>query len=204
VSTSRLEAFSDGVFAIAATLLVLELHVPVTGSGPLWPQIVAQWPSYACYVVSFLTIGIIWVNHHALFALIARVDRPMLFLNLLLLMIIALLPFPTALLGQWVLDVQQPPVAAALLGCAFLLMGLAFGGLWLYAVVHHDLAGPGLDRASARASIPRFTAGNLVYLIGIGVAFFSPLISLLLYGLVAIYYVFPSLPRSRVSAARHE
>jgi uncharacterized membrane protein len=62
VSTSRLEAFSDGVFAIAATLLVLELHVPATGSGLLWPQIVAQWPLYACYMVSFLTIGIIWVN----------------------------------------------------------------------------------------------------------------------------------------------
>ena len=98
MSTSRLEAFSDGVFAIAATLLVLELHVPATGTGPLWPQIVAQWPSYACYVVSFLTIGIIWVNHHALFALIVKVDLPMLLLNLLLLMIIALLPFPTALL----------------------------------------------------------------------------------------------------------
>jgi uncharacterized membrane protein len=151
-----------------------------------------------------LTIGIIWVNHHALFALIARVDRPMLFLNLLLLMIIALLPFPTALLGQWVVDEQQAPVAAAMLGCVFLLMGLAFGGLWLYAVVHHDLAGPGFDRASARASIPRFTAGNLVYLLGIGLAFLSPLISLLLYGLVAIYYVFPILPRSHGTAARPE
>jgi uncharacterized membrane protein len=68
--SNRLEAFSDGVFAIAATLLVLELHVPTAGSGPLWPQIVARWASYACYVVSFLTIGIIWVNHHSLFALV--------------------------------------------------------------------------------------------------------------------------------------
>jgi uncharacterized membrane protein len=139
-----------------------------------------------------------------LFALIARVDRPILFLNLLLLMIVALLPFPTALLGQGVLDEQQAAVAAAFLGGVFVLVGLAFGGLWLYAVVHHDLTGPGFDRASAPASIPRFTAGNLVYLLGIGLAFLSPLISLLLYGLVAIYYVFPSLPRSRGSAARHE
>lgn len=202
MSTSRLEAFSDGVFAIAATLLVLELHVPAAGSGPLWPQIVAQWPAYACYVVSFLTIGIIWVNHHTLFALIVKVDRPMLFLNLLLLMVVSLLPFPTALLAQLVVDDQQAPVAAAILGCVFLLMGLAFAGIWLYAVLRHDLAGPDLDRASARASIPRFTAGNVVYLIGIGVSFLSPLISLLLYGLVAIWYVFPTLPRPPERTAR--
>jgi uncharacterized membrane protein len=199
--TNRLEAFSDGVFAIAATLLVLELHVPAAGSGPLWPQIIAQWPSYACYVVSFLTIGIIWVNHHQLFALIARIDRPMLFLNLLLLMVTSLLPFPTALMAQWAVEDQQASVAAALLGCVFLLMGLAFGGIWLYAVLRHDLVGPEFDRASARKSIPRFTAGNLAYLIGIGLSFLSPLTGLLLYGLVAIYYVFPSLPQPRGGTA---
>jgi uncharacterized membrane protein len=204
VSTTRLEAFSDGVFAIAATLLVLELHVPSAGSGPLWPQILAQWPSYACYTVSFLTIGIIWVNHHSLFALITRVDRPLLFLNLLLLMFTSLLPFPTALLAQWLADQQQAPVAAAILGGVFLLMGLAFGAIWLYAVLHHDLGGPELDRASARASIPRFTAGNVAYLIGIGLSFASPLISLLLYGVVAIYYVFPTLPQPRRKSARSD
>ncbi len=202
MSTSRLEAFSDGVFAIAATLLVLELHVPSVGGGQLWPQIVAQWPSYACYVVSFLTIGIIWVNHHALFALVMKVDRPVLFLNLLLLMVTSLLPFPTAMLAQWVADVQQAPVAAAILGVVFLLMGLAFSGIWLYLVLRHDLAGPGFDRASARKAIPRFTVGSVAYLIGIGLSFLSPLLSLLLYGLVAIYYVFPALPQPRGTPAR--
>lgn len=197
MSTTRLEAFSDGVFAIAATLLVLELRVPEAGSGPLWPQILAQWPSYATYVISFLTIGIIWVNHHALFALMVKVDRPLLFLNLLLLMVTSLLPFPTGLLAQWLADDQQAHVAAAILGGVYLLMGLAFSGIWLYAVLHHDLAAPGFDRATARASIPRFTAGNVAYLIGIGLAFVSPLLSLLVYGLVAIYYVFPSLPQPR-------
>ncbi len=187
--SNRLEAFRDGVFAIAATLLVLELHVPTAGSGPLWPQIVARWASYACYVVSFLTIGIIWVNHHSLFALVTRVDRPLLFLNLLLVMVVSLLPFPTALLAEWVADEGQAPVAAAILGCVFLLMGLAMGGIWLYAVLRQDLAGPGFDRASARASIPRFAAGNVVYVIGIGLSFLSPLVSLLLYGLVAISYI---------------
>jgi uncharacterized membrane protein len=196
MSTSRLEAFSDGVFAIAATLLVLELHVPPVGSGPLFALLLEQWPSYAGYVVSFLTIGIIWVNHHAMFALVRRVDRPLLFLNLLLLMVIAVIPFPTAVVGQWITDPEDAPVAAALMGIVFLVMGLAFGAIWLYAVGHHELALEGIQPALARSAIPRFTIGNLVYLVGIGLAFVSPLLSLLLYALVAVYYVFPTLPRA--------
>jgi uncharacterized membrane protein len=87
--------------------------------------------------VSFLTIGIIWVNHHAMFALVRRVDRPLLFLNLLLLLVISVIPFPTAVVGQVITDPQDAPVAAALLGVVFLVMGLAFGAIWLYAVRHH-------------------------------------------------------------------
>jgi uncharacterized membrane protein len=196
MSTSRLEAFSDGVFAIAATLLVLELRVPPVGSGALFALLAAQWPAYAGYVVSFLTIGIIWVNHHAMFALVRHVDRTLLFLNLLLLMVIAAIPFPTAVVGQWITDPQDAPVAAAFLGVVFLIMGLAFAAIWLYAVGHHELALEGIQPALARSAIPRFTIGNLVYLLGIGLAFVSPLLSLLLYALVAVYYVFPTLPRA--------
>jgi uncharacterized membrane protein len=200
MATSRLEAFSDGVFAIAATLLVLELRVPPVGSGALLTLLAAQWPAYAGYAVSFLTIGIIWVNHHAMFALVRRVDRTLLFLNLLLLLVIALIPFPTAVVGQWITDSRDAPVAAALLGGVFLLMGLAFAAIWLYAVGHHELALEGVHPALARSAIPRFTIGNLVYLLGIGLAFVSPPLSLLLYGLVAVYYVFPTLPRvARIS-----
>jgi uncharacterized membrane protein len=202
MSTSRLEAFSDGVFAIAATLLVLELRVPPVGSGPLFALLVEQWPSYAAYVVSFLTIGIIWVNHHAMFALVRRVDRPLLFLNLLLLLVIAVIPFPTAVVGQWITDSQDAPVAAALLGVVFLVMGLSFGAIWVYAVGHRELAVEGIQPALVRSAVPRFTIGNLVYLVGIGLAFVSPLLSLLLYGLVAVYYVFPTLPRAAGSSER--
>jgi uncharacterized membrane protein len=194
MSTSRLEAFSDGVFAIAATLLVLQLQVPPVGSGSLFALLAAQWPAYAGYVVSFLTIGIIWVNHHAMFALVRRVDRPLLFLNLVLLLFIAVIPFPTAVVGQWITDSQDAAVAAALLGLVFLSMGLAFGAIWLYAVGHHELALEGTDPRLARSAVPRFTIGNLAYLVGIGLAFVSPLVSLLLYGLVAVYYIFPTLP----------
>ena len=197
MSTNRLEAFSDGVFAIASTLLVLELHVPPVGEGPLFALLVAQWPAYAGYVVSFLTIGIIWVNHHAMFAVVRRVDRPLLFLNLLLLLVIGIIPFPTAVVGQWITDSQGAPVAAALLGVVFLSMGLAFGAIWVYAVGHHELALEGIDPGLARSAIPRFTIGNLAYLVGVALAFVSPLLSLLLYGLVAVYYIFPTLPGAK-------
>jgi uncharacterized membrane protein len=96
LSTSRTEAFSDGVFAIAATLLVLELKVPHVEPGGLWDALLEQWPSYATYVVSFLIIGIIWVNHHAVMERIRRVNRRLLFMNLVFLMVVAVIPFPTA------------------------------------------------------------------------------------------------------------
>jgi uncharacterized membrane protein len=197
MSTNRLEAFSDGVFAIAATLLVLELHVPPPGSGALWPQLVEQWPSYATYAVSFITIGIMWVNHHALFRIIRRVDRPILFLNLLLLLGVSITPFPTALLGQWIGDADGAHVAAALYGGLFFLTGIAFGGIWLYALAHHDLITEDLKRqqVSTAGSFRRFNIGAWVYLMGIGIAFYSALLSLLLYALVAVYYVAPTLPQ---------
>ena len=87
-------------------------------------------------------------------------------------------------------------MAAALLGVVFLLMGLSFSAIWLYAVGHHELALEGIQPALARSAVPRFTIGNLVYLVGIVLAFVSPLLSLLVYGLVAVYYVFPTLPRA--------
>ena len=194
MSKTRLEAFSDGVFAIAATLLVLELHVPPVGQGQLLALLAAQWPAYVAYVVSFLTIGIIWVNHHAMFALVKEVDRPLLFLNLILLLVIAIIPFPTAIVDQWITDPQDAHAAAALLGIVFLCMGLAFGAIWLYAVGHHELALQGIDRELARSAIPRFTIGNLAYVVGIGLAFISPLLSIILYGIVSVYYIFPTLP----------
>src|SRR4051794_16540991 len=96
--TLRLQAFSDGVFAIAITLLVLELHAPTSSHG-LWSGLVDEWPQFAAYLTSFLVIGIMWVNHHSMFKQFARSDRVLLFLNLLLLLWTALLPFPTSLVA---------------------------------------------------------------------------------------------------------
>src|SRR5919108_1729971 len=97
--TARLEAFSDGVFAIAITLLVLEIRLP-EGEGPLWNVLGELWPSYLAYVLSFVTIGIMWANHHAIFRLIARASHGLIVANLFLLMTIAFLPFPTGVLAE--------------------------------------------------------------------------------------------------------
>ena len=113
MSSRALEAFSDGVFAIAATLLVLDLHVQAR-PGHLASALGHEWPHYVTFVVSFLTIGIIWVNHHGQFHRIAKVDRTLLFLNLPLLMFVVLIPFPTDLLASYLHSGSDQHVAAAL------------------------------------------------------------------------------------------
>ena len=108
-TTSRVEAFSDGVLAIAITLLVLEIRPPDVPSGStLAKELLHLWPKYAVFAVSFITIGIMWVNHHALFQGIASVDRSLLFVNLLLLMAISFVPFPTAVLGDYLRIALDP------------------------------------------------------------------------------------------------
>jgi uncharacterized membrane protein len=199
--TSRLEAFSDGVFAIAITLLILDLHVPPisrTPQGELGGHLLDLWPSYASYVVSFLVIGIIWVNHTAMFHHIERVDRPLLFLNLLLLLFVVAIPFPTAMMAEYVREGgANSHVAAAAYSVTMFGMAISFGGLWLWVVRgRRTLLGPTTDQ-EARATVIRFTAGNLGYLILIGLAFVSAPLTLALHFVLALYYVFNQLPEPR-------
>jgi uncharacterized membrane protein len=196
MTTTRLEAFSDGVFAIAITLLVLDLHVDRgLPAGVLGGRLLHAWPSYASYVVSFLVIGIIWVNHHAMFHHIDRVDRPLLFLNLTLLLFVVAIPFPTALLAEYVREGgANSHVAAAAYSVTMFGMAISFGGEWLWAVRKHGLLGERTDLAKARSTILRFTAGNVVYLGLIGLAFVSAPLTLALHFLLALYYVFNQLP----------
>ncbi len=135
LNTNRTEAFSDGVFAIAATLLVLELEVPHVEPGGLSDALLERWPSYATYVVSFLTIGIIWVNHHAVMERIKSVDRLLLFLNLVFLMAVAAIPFPTALLADYLQAGHDEGLASAIYGTTMAAMGIAFGIVWAYALL---------------------------------------------------------------------
>jgi uncharacterized membrane protein len=201
VTSARLEAFSDGVLSIAATLLVLELHVPDAGQD-LATALLAQWPSYAAYVVSFATIGIIWVNHHQLFVHVRRVDRTLLFLNLVLLIVVSLTPFPTAIVGRSMSLERESHIAAAIYGVLMILMSLAFTALWRHVTRDARLLGRHLDPRRARQESALFSVGLLAYAVGVGLAFVSAQVSLLVYGLVAVFYVFPWLPDAPAPAAQ--
>jgi uncharacterized membrane protein len=190
VSTSRLEAFSDGVFAVAITLLVLDIRPPgeADSSSVLWHELGDLWPHYAAYAVSFLIIGIVWVNHHAVMALIARVDRGLTFLNLLLLMAVALIPFATALIAEYLRHGEPEHAAAAAYSIVITLMGAAFGALWIYASRDGRLLVPGFPREELPRITRRFVIGTPIYVATIGIAFLSAPLCLAVHGMVAVYY----------------
>ncbi|MBV9170903.1 MAG: DUF1211 domain-containing protein [Chloroflexi bacterium] len=198
LTPARLESFSDGVFSIAATLLVLDLHVPDV-TNDLAAALASQWSNYITYVVSFATIGIIWVNHHSLFSHVRHVDRRLLFLNLVLLMVVSAIPFPTALLSRYVGTGDQSHIAAAVYGGVMVVMSVAFTLLWRHVTRDRKLLGTHLDPARAGHDSLLFSAGLLAYLLGVGVSFVSAELALALYGLVALYYVFPWLPGTSTS-----
>ena len=199
METGRLEAFSDGVIAIAITLLVLEINVPVETHGELWTELLSQWPSYLAYLISFAVIGIIWVNHHAILSLVARVDRPLLYLNLLLLLTVAGIPFPTALVAE---HLRSPgidaKVATAVYGGWATLVALSFNLTWRWIVRDVRLIHEHLDVAALRANTRRFSLGLVIYPVTIGIVFLSPIWALVLHGLVAIYYVVDQVARGGV------
>lgn len=201
MTKNRLEAFSDGVFAIAITLLVIELHAPVLEPGEtlahgLW----LEWPSYVAYLVSFLTIGVIWLNHHRVFAQVVRVDGPLLVLNLNLLLWTALIPFPTAVVADYLgQGGEQAKTAVAVYSAVFVLLGVSFGGMFVW-ITHDDrlldrLPPPGVVRAARL----RFTVGPAVYLVAFALAFVWPPLALVLDAAMALYYAFDqaSVPADR-------
>ena len=189
MSTSRLEAFSDGVFAIAITLLVLEIHVPVDQGADLWHALGRQWPSYVGFVVSFVTIGIIWVNHHTLYHELAQVDRTLLFLNLFLLMSVAFIPFTTALMADYLNKSQGQDVATAVYAGSLLLMAWGFTAINAYLYTHRHLGEERLDPRERRARLVGNATGQFAYLAAIGLAFVNAYASIALCGLVAAAYI---------------
>jgi uncharacterized membrane protein len=186
-STDRLEAFSDGVFAVAATLLVLNLKV---GSGDLAHALGREWPHYATYVVSFMTIGIIWLNHHAQFQRIDHPDRTLMVINLFLLMSVTLIPFPTGLLADHLNSGADGHVAAAVYAASLLAMGIGFFATYLWAA-HKKLFAGWVGEQHVGYLVRRNGAGLVVYATAIAVAFASAAVSLALCGLVALYYLHP-------------
>jgi uncharacterized membrane protein len=187
VDKTRLEAFSDGVFAIAITLLVLDLRVPEVGAGSLAHALWRQWPADASYVVSFLTIGIIWVNHHNLLRHLERADHGLLFLNVFLLMAVAVIPYPTALVSHYA-RTENATAAAVAYGSVMVFMALMFNAIWHHARMSGLLA-PGADPREVSGITRSYLPGPLLYLTGTLAAFVNSSASLLIFAAIALFYV---------------
>ncbi len=213
MDSRRAESFSDGVFAVAITILVFNLLPIASDTAGLphtaeltWRHLGHYWPAYVAYLVSFLTIGIMWLNHHTMLAQVSRVDRPVLVLNLILLMGIVALPFPTALVAAHLAGgpaaYGQAKVAAATYGLVMIVISVSFGCTWLYVAGHsHQLGGSSVIRPRALHTV-RFTAGNIGYVAATVIALVSPVTSLVIYALLAVYYLFEHLPPPQ--PAEHE
>ncbi|GEO17170.1 TMEM175 family protein [Microvirga aerophila] len=172
-STQRIEAFSDGVFAIAITLLILDLRIPAregSDAAGLLSAILGLWPSYFAYVLSFAMIGIYWANHHYLFKLFAETDHGLNLLNLLLLMFIAFLPFPTHILGTHWPDEASRPVAVTFYAIGLLLPTAAWLAVWLYACHDRRLVRRELDPGFLRKLTLQFIGSVAVYALAVAVA----------------------------------
>jgi TMEM175 potassium channel family protein len=185
--TQRLEAFSDGVFAIAATLLVLEFAVG-TRSGDLGASLLHLWPAYLAYVTTFLTIGIIWINHHHCLETMASADRTLMFLNILLLLTVSFLPFPTKLVAEYLQrDGEQAAVYAYDL--TFVVMSIVFNLLWRYATSQRRLIAEHVPDSALRAISRAFDPGVPMYALCLVVAIWSPLASVVLTLVIAAFYL---------------
>jgi uncharacterized membrane protein len=189
MTTSRLETFADGVFAIAATLLILNVDAQVGAAPPnLGAGLLHMWPSYVAYVVSFLTIGIIWVNHHTVMTQVARADRTFLFLTVVFLLCVAFIPFPTRLVAEHVRD-EGARAAALTYGITLTATAVMFQAIWLYAALGRRLLRADADDRLVRGITRSYLPGPFIYLAATLIALVSPTASVVLYGAIALFYV---------------
>jgi uncharacterized membrane protein len=189
---TRVEAFSDGVFAIAITLLVLNIHIPTgedVAKGGLASALLGQWPVYLGYLSSFITILIMWMGHHNLFRYIVRVDYFFLVLNGLFLLGVALVPVPTAILARFVESPSESGLATALYSGMFFYLASLFNVMWIYASSGSRLV-EGYDMP--RAIKVRYAVGPLLYLTSLALAFVSVKWSLAIYLILLLYYAWPA------------
>jgi uncharacterized membrane protein len=205
VDRSRLEAFSDGVFAVAITLLALNLTLAGPGHGHLIDQLGSHWPSFVAYLISFFTIGIIWVNHHALIRSIRAVDRVLLFLNLVLLLFVVLIPFSTATVAEYLSAKLpsgysgDPKAATALYAGVFIGLSAGFGLIFEWTL-HGDRVFQPVPPERRWAARLRFVGGAAVYVVAFVLALFSPYAAFTLMGLIAVYYIAERTPSAPAGA----
>ncbi|MCO6006355.1 TMEM175 family protein [Actinoallomurus purpureus] len=186
IAPGRLAAFSDGVIAIAATLLILEVKPP-TAEEEVWPALRHEWPALAVYAVSFLVIGIAWIHHHNMFHQVRRVDRGLLFLNLGMLATLAYLPLPTATLGNHLTGHDAVP-AAVFYSASVMVTAVWFTLLWNHLYARPHLLHPGA-REFAREARRRSLVGPVSYLLAGLLAFVSPVGSLALNAVIILYFI---------------
>lgn len=200
---ARLEAFSDGVIAVAITLLVIDLHVPEPEEGlSLAHQLGDQWPNYAAYVVSFLTIGVIWINHHATLRRLRSVDRSILIFNMILLMTIVVLPFTTALMARYLLEDTGNHLAALVYGASLLVMSVVFLAMnWHLLSRRAHLLLEDISPAYRRTVLRRNMFGVAPYLPATLGALISPYITLAISAAMAVYFLLPSTTPETPTAA---
>lgn len=204
--TGRIEAFSDAVFAIAITLLVIEIGVPHVTDFPLgatlFGELLDQWPSYLGYVISFLQIGVIWANHHNRFRYIVRSDHSLLFLNILFLMFVAFIPFPTAVLSEYLEGTAaERTTAGALYAGTLMMTAIFFTLLWLYVAGSRRLLDERMDLTLIRAMTRRYVLGAFFYVLAFLIAFVSLAASLALLVVLALIFILPE-PSDRTAVRR--
>ena len=205
--TNRLEAFSDGVFAVAITLLVLNIKIPgidmppgtLPGDTDLWHGLGDEWPMLAAYITSFATIGIMWLNHHRLFTHIKRINTVLVLLNLLLLLFIVFVPVPTALLAEYVNRPDQHTAAIVYSG-TFVLTACCFNLLWRYASYHNRLLGKEADPRAVAAISRQYLFGPLVYLIAFTLAWINTTATIIVSFALALFFAIPGRPPRSLQA----
>jgi len=199
VPKNRLEGFSDGIFAFAATLLILNLAV--TETRPLGPQLLEIWTSYVAYAISFMTIGIIWINHHTVMHQISHVDRTFLTLSVLFLMVIAFIPFPTRLLALYIRS-DGAEAAALAYGIMLTLTAILFNAIWRYAAWGGRLLRQDADPKVVEGISRSYIFGPATYFSATLVALLNPYASAAFYVAIAVFYALESSLFGRGSSSR--
>ncbi len=187
--TGRMEAFSDGVFAIAITLLILEISVPESAFTDLWSGIAHQWPSYLAYVTSFITIGGIWGAHHGIFRRLQYANRELMLINLLLLMAVSFLPFPTKLMAEAIHDTDAERAAVIFYGGTLLVISVLLGVMWASILRDRRVLKPEVTEKEITA-ITLAATPNIGFYVGVIVlAVFAPRVAAFGYLVIAIVAV---------------
>jgi uncharacterized membrane protein len=194
MSTGRLESFSDGVLAVAITLLILNIAVPDPAKNPSLAHALGhQWPQYVAYAISFGTIGIIWVNHHVMIGRLRAVDHGVMFLNILLLMSVVLIPFATALMAEYLNRSHGQHLAAGIYGGSLLLMSVSFASLNHHILSRRpELLATEMSAGARRRLLLRTISGLSPYAVATALAAVSPYVTLAITGALAVFYALPA------------